>query len=99
MQTDIDSAYPDAEIYLLGVNERGQDGANEAATDGRDIPWLQEEAESLIWSPWNVVYRDVIILDGNNEIVGVYNLTNNNLGVQENYDTLKSMILEAAGLP
>ncbi|MEZ4649416.1 MAG: hypothetical protein R3E97_11675 [Candidatus Eisenbacteria bacterium] len=83
------------------MNEIGQDptGANEAASDGRDIPWLQEQETSPVWDVWHVTYRDVVILDEDNERIEAYNLSTHDLHVQENYDTLKAKILQAAGLP
>lgn len=62
------------------------------------IPWLQDtnSAQGDVWKRWNVVYRDVRILDTQNRLRGVYNLTANDLGNAQNRQTLKSMILEVA---
>ena len=43
-----------------------------------------------------MTYRDVIILDAQNEIVSIYNLTTQNLGEQANYDALKDLLVQAA---
>ncbi|MCH5377650.1 MAG: dockerin type I domain-containing protein [Planctomycetes bacterium] len=102
MQGELDAEYPVLRIQLMGVNELGQEAGNANTTDGRDIPWLQDvddngNARADVASDlWNVTFRDVVILDGNNVKVGVYNLTQHNLAVAENYSTLKSMLIDAA---
>lgn len=49
-----------------------------------------------MWSSWGATWRDVQILDANNDRVGIYNLTENSLADEENYATLKQMLLDAA---
>lgn len=80
-------------IEILGVNQVGVESGNAAICNGRDIPWLQETAADDVWGRWNVNYRDVIIVDADNVPVGVYNLTDHDLGVPANYDELKAMLL------
>ena len=46
---------------------------------------------------WAPTYRDVIVVDSDNRVVTAYNLTANDLGVTENYDDLKDILLTAAG--
>jgi hypothetical protein len=65
-------------------------------TSGRDIPWLQDTTDEAVWDTWDPTYRDVIILDGNNEIIAIYNLTTNSLATEENYEELKALLIEAA---
>jgi len=48
-----------------------------------------------VWTAWAVVYRDVIVVDADNQIVGVYNLTTNDLGMDENRRALEDLILSA----
>ncbi len=48
---------------------------------------------------WYVTYRDVVILDGANVQVGVYNLSQYDLGIPANYDALKQMLITAAQTP
>ena len=63
----------------------------------RDIPWLQDTAAQDTWGLWGVAYRDVVILDGDNEVYSVFNLTTNSLSVPANYDALKALLVQAAG--
>ncbi len=82
-------------VTLYGVNGVGFESGNATFTDGRDIGLLQDTAQVEAWRLWNPVYRDVVILNGDNEVVGVYNLTVNNLGVAENYEALTQLLIDA----
>ncbi len=66
--------------------------------NGRSLPWLQETTGGDdVWGSWGVTYRDVVILDAENEVVGVYNLTEHGLASEANQEQLKQMLREAAG--
>jgi len=102
MQQELRDAYPLLKIQFLGVNEQGQEPGNPSITTGRTLPWLQDvdandNSESDVWyDRWNVTYRDVVILDGGNAKVGVYNVTVHDLATPENYAALKEMLVDAA---
>ena len=83
-------------IKLLGVNQLGAEHGNAAACNERDIPWLQDNFATLAGDSWQVTYRDVRILDANNELIAIYNLTTNDLGDPSNYDELKALLQTAA---
>jgi hypothetical protein len=57
---------------------------------------VEDTSSDAIWSQWNAVWRDVIILDGDNQIVDVYNLTSFDLSNPTNYDTLRQLFIDAA---
>lgn len=76
----------------------GHESANSLVTMDRALPWLQDTAEANAWSAWSVTYRDVIVLDERNVVVGVYNLTSNDLANVANADALKELIRVAAGV-
>lgn len=61
------------------------------------LPWLQDTAEANVWVSWNVAYRDVWVLDGENKLVAVYNVTEHNLADAANYQALKDILIGAAG--
>jgi hypothetical protein len=63
---------------------------------GRFIPLLQDTAEVDAWTAWQVEYRDVIILDRDNIPVGVFNLTDHDLSMMGEYETLKGILIDAA---
>ena len=101
MQSELDTSHPLLDIEILGVNDWALGIGNEAVSEGRDIPWLQDvdgddNGVSDIWEQWDVTFRDVVILDANNEKVEVYNVTVHNLSDTQNYDTLRQMFITAA---
>ncbi|HUU85279.1 MAG TPA: hypothetical protein VM243_17405 [Phycisphaerae bacterium] len=81
---------------ILGVNDIGLQLGNAATTAARVLPWLQPAADQDIWTLWQVVYRDVVILGPNNEQLGAFNLTEHNLSDPAAYTALKTQLLEAA---
>lgn len=96
MQGELRTSGEALEIRILGVNGAGLESGNDAICDGRSIPWLQDEADVNAWELWDVTYRDVIILDAENRPVGVYNLTEHDLGNSENYAELRKLLIDAA---
>lgn len=96
LQTELQTANPDFNIELLGVNWDSQPTFNPLVTSGRTLPWLQDNVQALVKFSWNAVYRDVRILDPHNRLAGVFNLTDHDLGVEANYLALKQMLLAAA---
>lgn len=104
MQNDLDAGYPQLNINILGVNAAGLESGNAFITSGRDIPWLQDhdvngDGWSDVWRSWNVTYRDVVILDAENNRVGIFNLTTHDLQVPQNYNALRQMFIDAASAP
>lgn len=82
-----------ASIAIIGLNELGEERSNDAYTEGRDLPWLQDTEDQAVWSQWGVTYRDVVLVDPQGSIVGVYNLTDQDLGQSGNYEALKDALL------
>ena len=61
------------------------------------LPLLQDDSTQEVWSNWGITYRDVIILDSENKISGVLNLTTNSLAEEANWNHLKDLVLATAG--
>ncbi len=95
MQAEFD-ADPTLDIQILGVNDVAYSSGNSTITANRNLPWLQNTAGEDVWNLWGVTYRDVWVVDENNVVVGIYNVTGNNLGVTANYNALKNLFLGAA---
>lgn len=95
-------AHPILNIQIIGLNEVGHEVANDLMTTGRTTPWLQDvdananQVSDVWYELWDVTYRDVIIVNGQNEPVDVYNLTTNDLGVAANYAALRDKLVDAA---
>lgn len=101
LQLELDALDTPTPIQIVGVNQDGHQLDDYDATgkfcDGRDLPFLEENAGDEVWQLWKVTYRDVIVLDENNEVLDVYNLTDNTLGETANYEALKEILVTAAG--
>jgi hypothetical protein len=72
------------------------ESGNERIIAGRTLPWLQPAPAQDVWILWHVEYRDVVILGPDNERLGAFNLTSNNLANPANYATLRDRLLAAA---
>src|SRR5262245_60276906 len=99
MQADAALTRLPLEVRILGVNQAGHESGNGVNCAGRSIPWLQDVLATNVWLLWQVTYRDVIILDDQNMLVSIYNLTSNDLQVPANYDTLRGLLVDAASAP
>ena len=97
MQTEIDAMSLAMEVQILGVNEAGYENGNVTACEGKDLPWLQETQDQMVWETWQVNYRDVIIVNENNEYLSTYNLTDRDLGNASNYNQLKAILVGYGG--
>ena len=96
MQAELDAGGDSAAIAILGVNGIGLESGNASVTSGRVLPWLQDTEAQAVWESWQVTYRDVVILDGENHRVGVFNLTAHDLAEPGEYAALRQMLLDAA---
>lgn len=94
--------HPSLDISIVGINEVGEEFGNDFITADRDLPWLQDldvdqNGESDVWSDLlNVTYRDVLLLNGQNELISIFNLTTHDLGNSTNYLALKSDLIDIA---
>lgn len=102
MQNDLKQNYPDLDIHILGINEWGQEVGNADATNGKQIPWLQDvdgnqDDESDVWmNSWPVNFRDVAIVDATNVMVDQYNLSTYDLSQPADYATLRQKLIDLA---
>lgn len=96
MQQEIDAQSPARPVHILGVNAVGHESGNADICLNRSIPWLQDTAQQNVWGKWNATWRDVIVLDPDNSVIQVYNLTQHSLSDSTNYANLKNILLQAA---
>ena len=105
MQNELRTEYPDLPIQIVGINAYGQEVGNPGMTADRTAPLLQDVdannngSSDVSLELLNVTYRDVKILNKQNEEVGTVNLTpprGYDLGEQINYDALKQIITDVA---
>ena len=107
MQAELEVEYPQYDIQILAVNQIGNSSGASLVGGSGDLPMVQNNTTDDIWNTWHALapnpsthsgapYRDVHILNTQNEIVYTYSLTLNNLSNSQNYDTLKQMFVDAA---
>jgi len=96
MQGELENTATGIPIRILGVNAVGQESDNDLIVAGRTLPWLQDTKSQDVWTDWKVTWRDVIVLDGDNNVAGIYNLTDHNLATAANYDSLKALLIKVA---
>ena len=58
---------------------------------------MQDDRSQDVWNRWDITYRDVVVLDGENQLVGTVNLSNNSLAQDSTWNELKGLLLGAAG--
>ena len=49
-----------------------------------------------VWGTWNAAWRDVYLLDANNDFIERFSLTDFDLDDPENYGALKADLIELA---
>ena len=97
MQDELNANYPQLDIQLLAIDriDAQGNGVSNFSID-QDLPMVVDNNSDSIWSTWGGAWRDVVILNQDNEIVTSYNLTQYNLANQSNYDTLKQLLIDTA---
>ena len=93
---ELKAAKPDLNIEILGVNLIGTDASNGGITAGLTYPWLQDTALEAVWSRWQCVKDDLVIVDSRNHRVTVFNLGQHDLTAGENREALKQLLLRTA---
>ncbi len=96
MQVELNGLETALPIQIVGVNDIGLESGNDGMIAGNTLSWLQPVTGEDIWTAWDVVYRDVIILGPGNEQLGVFNLSTFDLSDSANYDALMNQLLQAA---
>jgi VCBS repeat-containing protein len=98
MQGELRQLFPTQQVDILAINEAGQQGGNDNTT--ADLPVVQDVnndgiAGSDTWVAWDATWRDVTILDANNVVTAVYNLTTNDLSQPAKYAELRQLFANA----
>jgi hypothetical protein len=77
------------------VNATGHEGGVVQMAGYADLPLFQDTVAADAWTTWGAGYRDVVLLDEENRIIGVYNLSTHNLGNEDNYAELRDLLTGA----
>ena len=92
MQTELNNLNIKANI--IGINDQNKSSGNEGMVEGRDLPWLQDLETTNVWSEWQISYRDIIILNTDNEYESLINVTIDNLTTEDGYNKLMNLITD-----
>jgi len=95
MQEELNALESDLGISIVAVNESNYGTPTNYALTGEkgSLAVLQDDDQVDAWAQWEVVFRDVVILNECGEKMASYNLTVNSLQIEENYTALKDMII------
>ena len=107
MQDELETEYPQYDIQILAINQIGNGSGAALVGSLGDLPMVEDNSSDDIWNTWHAMapnpsthsgapWRDVHILNSQNEIVYTYSLTLNNLSNPQNFATLKQMFVDAA---
>jgi hypothetical protein len=96
MMTEWQVEHPGVALHLAAINLTGLESyADDMGAQGV-LPILQDTATDDVWGAWGAVWRDVVILDGDNARRSVYNLTSHDLADPVHRDELEQLLLDAA---
>jgi hypothetical protein len=97
----------DLPVEIIGIHDLGQTTSATMYT-GRQLSWVRENAQFRPWQTWRVpvasrpaqqiVWRDLVILDENNEFYAVQSLTDESLTVPANRQALTNVLKAAASI-
>jgi len=94
MQAELDAA--GLPVTLVGVNMIGSEPGVSGMAAGNSIALLQDTTAVDAEAAWSVTWRDLFILDEDNELVDVINLSSFNLDNQANYDVIHDLLVQTA---
>lgn len=83
-------------IHLLVINEAGYESGLDDLSAMISLPILQDDVTAEVWTRWEADWRDVFVLDADNERALVYNLTVFDLSDPDNYADLKAYLIDTA---
>ena len=84
------------DVQIASINKIDAESGADSLTSDMNLPMVQDTEELGAWTEWDAAWRDVHLVDADNVYISTYNLTEYNLGVAENYETLKAMFVAAA---
>lgn len=77
------------------MNETGLESGNKDLFTVTTLPVVQDDATAAVWTSWGAEWRDVYVLDGENLVTSVYNLTTYDLADAANYAALYDLFVAA----
>ena len=79
MHAELQAEYPSLNIPILGINMMNTEAGMASVSLISNLPVVQDDANVNVWSDWGAVWRDVMILNRENEVIHTFNLTQHSL--------------------
>ena len=95
MYNELAQEYPELPITMFAINQIGAETGTSSFDETHALPMVNDNSTDNIWIQWESIWRDFYILNRNNELIEIYNLTEHNLNDPQNYQELKQKILTA----
>ena len=95
MEADLAKKHPELAVSLLAIDAAGHEGGLPDLAKVGDLPCVQDTVKDDVWGSWGAEWRDVYVLNAENELTAVYNLTLFSLSEPENYATLEALLIDA----
>lgn len=84
-------------VTSLSVNEVLRGGTYlDLASEDNDLPLVQDTSDVGVWDLWGVSQRDLVILDGDNEVLFQVSLAQESLGGPALEAEVDALVREAA---
>lgn len=100
LQDQLSADHPELDVQILLVNRDHREEGMPDLTSITDLPVVQDdEQDVLVWERWGATWRDVFVLDRNNRVAGVYNLTEHDLQDDEEYVGMYELFVAAGATP
>ena len=95
MKARLAAEHPELEVDIVAVNGAEYAASLEAVFADTTIPVVQDSDRVRVWRAWEADWRDVYVLDRENAVSAVYNLTDNDLADPANQDALVELFVAA----
>lgn len=91
--------HPEITVSIHHIDAIGYDAGLTGLEGYTDLPILQDDTTNDVWNNWGATWRDVYVLDGDNHVYAVFNLTTYSLADSANYAALYDLFVDAAAAP
>ena len=98
MQAEIEVERPDLDIQILSINmiNNWSNGLTNRMGQIGNLPVVQDSTQLNIWQSWGGQWRDVVILDDQNQVVEYFDTNSSVLTNEQNYNALKQALINTA---
>ena len=103
MQAELQVEYPSLDIAILAVNQIGYEAGMSAIDPASTLPIVNDNETDSIWATWHAMspepsqspWREIHILNPQNEIIHTFSLTSHNLGPGNGFCTDPAHMIQA----